>query len=869
MFDIQDDDEMQAMYAQLSTIMAGRGASQDADSQNPIDDDGKGYESGASDEDYEAKRARKLIENQALLAQLGLGIQQPASPSQAQHDVLPSHDSSRHHSPHGDHAQVSEVDMSHDTRTPKPNRSRRGRPSKSSQRKTPADPSSSQAERSARSKKAQIKLKFAEDGTTTSNPLPGTTHGLAYVDMPPINERRRDDYVYVSEFLIRAPTPPPPPSPTPSPSPPPDKKRRIAEAEERRATIEARKVERQARKAAKEARREERIAQRAEAAAARAQRNAAAPPKQRKIRPSGSSSSSGIGCHQCRRRSDAVMRCSQFGIFLDGTKRRCPNSYCRSCMDFRYGAEHPQVLDETWDPQITEWACPRCRAICNCTKCLEKGGLHEYLQHDEGTVRMPSLSHQIRGKDGTRIFPSVRHYLESKGVKQIGKPGVTGAVADDDEEGQLMARLVHLTARLKQIRGDKGLPFPLKEVKSLSKQRLSPQETVEEDGDDGDEGGDDQDDSDDSEADDSKSSLPSAFSHVKRIVLRVSKVKSPLPNDTARRSPPVNTMPDVSNAARPPAPTSSGKPADQKPAPPPLNDKQLKQALKSAVESQVWVRGIADLTDSDSDLTDLDDDDDIDEEEEEADEGITRTQHRTAQEDEAVSEDSALTSLSDCESQPPDQTYLSAVALAATAAQPEIASVMTNSVSELVASGAVNEVSDTNHVVSEAGLDDHRPSVAITSGDPSMPELSFEYSTQSKEDGSQPAPWQNGTSSGDHHLLGYQPYTSTGRSPAGLSLSPARIESQHNQQSPQPSPWKQHHLAPLSGGGDGRGLMNLSGSTPVQNSNGTAVLFPYVTQKEGQQMHHSHPPHTDEQEIGDGLASFLSSSQSQPHDKER
>ncbi|KAH0906257.1 hypothetical protein HID58_038084 [Brassica napus] len=71
-----------------------------------------------------------------------------------------------------------------------------------------------------------------------------------------------------------------------------------------------------------------------------------------------------IYCHQCRhRRSDAVGTC----VTKEGTKT-CGLKFCPKCLLSRYGEIGEEVaLNDNW-------VCPRCRKICNCSKCMKNKG---------------------------------------------------------------------------------------------------------------------------------------------------------------------------------------------------------------------------------------------------------------------------------------------------------------------------------------------------------------------------------------------------------------------------------------------------------------------------------------------------------------
>ncbi|CAO1614408.1 unnamed protein product [Sympodiomycopsis kandeliae] len=628
MFDIQDDDEMQAMYAQLSSIMAQRGATSSTSNDGNADGMGSNDEAGYnSDEDYEAQRARKLLENQALLAKLGLGIQQDGA-------IV---ESSKKHSDPEPEARSEESDAE------QPNTSRRGKAGKGrrtgarqgrgrgrqSSAATTRDPAS-KTQQSSRNRNKVKPIKVSEDGTTTSNPVPGTVHDLAYVDIAPINERRKNDYVFVADFLIRAPTPTPGPTPSPSPSPP-LKKRRGAAAEERRAGIEARKAAREAHRAARRAEKEEqraqKRAQREEADAARAERLRNAPPKPRKIKRSKgrhpSSNHSGAletSCHQCRRRTPGLkMACANVGLYLDGTTRHCSLLFCLPCMDIRYGAIEPDVPEEVWDVTSTTWKCPRCRAICNCSICLQKAGLDDFIpKGNEQKLRNTSLSNVIKGKDGSLDYLSVRHYLEAQGIHQIGKPGVgAGTVSEDDEEGLLMAKI----AQLKGQMADKlGVPRELPPRRPVGSENESQGESSQSE-------------------DDDQSAAVKPFPNIKRIILKLPEEGRQNGTAPSQNGQTPKRGGRAAKASKSSSDANKGKFGGKSTAVNSASDPaatQSRRASKKTAESEahVWVQGPADLSDSESDLSQPDEETTV--------EQSTGTRQRRG-----TSEESSLTSLSD------------------------------------------------------------------------------------------------------------------------------------------------------------------------------------------------------------------------------
>lgn len=367
-----DQQEMDRMYEKVAALMA---------SQQDVSDG----ESGDDDEDYETRRAKKLLENHALMVQLGLAAPKPPDRSAS---------SSRGPSP-------SPAGGSGDQDTA-------DKPSTSSQAPPPPPPKPTRS-------RPERKLKLAEDGTTTCAPLPGTVHELAYVDLLPLRERAKDDYVYVDNFPIRAPTPPPAPEPVPPPKPDP----------------------REAPKKSK-----------TKAGPAKSRPSVSGATKKRtpaQMLAADPALAGATSCHQCRRKTvEPKMHCANVGVTPDGKKRHCPLMFCHSCLVIRYGANHAEQPDEIWDPEKTDWECPKCRGICNCSNCLARANFQPETAAAEGAKRTATLSKVllIKDGDGKRKYRSVRHYLEAVyGLTSTSEPwsaqaaSTSGRIKQEESEG--------------------------------------------------------------------------------------------------------------------------------------------------------------------------------------------------------------------------------------------------------------------------------------------------------------------------------------------------------------------------------------------------------------------------------------------------
>lgn len=374
LFEVDNEEEMRLMYEKVASIMAAT-----ANDDNSDQEDAEGSDAGS----YEARRAKNLLANQVLLAELGLGG--PSTGLDA---------ASRSPSPMlEDPVEQPQASMAY--------RRLSASPEKPTEPKQPP-----------RNKTGGRSIKLAEDGTTVSLPLPGTVHELAYVNIAPLNPRQRSDYIFVDSFLVRAPTPTPEPSPSLVPETQP---------------LERKSSRRQAERSSPQ--------------------KAKAPCKLRVPKGPKAYPTEGPACHQCRRKSDKIkIRCSNVGLFPDGSERQCPFYYCVPCLRIRYGAGDPNEPEETCDPDDENWKCPKCRACCNCSVCLDKAGLLQLLYTGDDTAGSRfSMNRALQNAPGDLTYRSVKHYIqESKGITKIGTGGITGAVLPDDREGQLLAEIARL-----------------------------------------------------------------------------------------------------------------------------------------------------------------------------------------------------------------------------------------------------------------------------------------------------------------------------------------------------------------------------------------------------------------------------------------
>ncbi|KAK7266759.1 hypothetical protein RIF29_19413 [Crotalaria pallida] len=73
----------------------------------------------------------------------------------------------------------------------------------------------------------------------------------------------------------------------------------------------------------------------------------------------------GKTCHQCRQKTmDKAAWCKN----LKDGKKRCTLHFCFNCLSNRYGEKVDDVAE------LSNWNCPKCRDICNCSCCMKDKG---------------------------------------------------------------------------------------------------------------------------------------------------------------------------------------------------------------------------------------------------------------------------------------------------------------------------------------------------------------------------------------------------------------------------------------------------------------------------------------------------------------
>ncbi|KAJ8696420.1 hypothetical protein PTI98_006292 [Pleurotus ostreatus] len=104
--------------------------------------------------------------------------------------------------------------------------------------------------------------------------------------------------------------------------------------------------------------------------------------------------SSEFYCHQCNRKYNKEDAVDCFGITAKG---RCMAKYCKRCLINRYGedAGHLKIAE------AGTYKCPRCRGVCNCSRCRKAQGLAPLGKMAPVGVNNAStaVGHDLSGKE--------------------------------------------------------------------------------------------------------------------------------------------------------------------------------------------------------------------------------------------------------------------------------------------------------------------------------------------------------------------------------------------------------------------------------------------------------------------------------------
>ena len=334
MFDAKEL-EMQPLYDELKLLL---------ETEQPSDGED-------DDEDYEERRLRKLRANEVLLAQLGLAG--AGKNSNAADSVICDQESDHTHD---------------DDDEPMPRNDAlargRGRPRKRARIDT-ARPSEDGRENRSSKKKYDRRVKFADDGTTKSAPLRGETFDLAYLDLPVLRDRARNDYIFIRDV----------PEITPE-----DLATWSEDEEDEDDVLDA---------AHEFGVDSDDTAFRGYDSLGRikTKRNK----RQPDVLPDGTVMTS---CHQCRRKTPGPkMRCCRMRKGI-----QCALMYCERCITVRYG--------EKFDHNDQNFHCPRCLGYCNCSCCLRRSGFGDLV--DRGREHVLAFSDELKKLAGQGGFEGIQ-----------------------------------------------------------------------------------------------------------------------------------------------------------------------------------------------------------------------------------------------------------------------------------------------------------------------------------------------------------------------------------------------------------------------------------------------------------------------------
>ncbi|KAJ7084339.1 hypothetical protein B0H15DRAFT_783868 [Mycena belliarum] len=121
-----------------------------------------------------------------------------------------------------------------------------------------------------------------------------------------------------------------------------------------------------------------------------------------------------VYCHQCGRKRDKddCAHCTHVEVQSNKTRRHCHNKYCKPCLKNRY-SEDIDVIKATHSTspisrigeESYEYKCPKCRDVCNCSRCRKAKGLDPTGSHAETSAAPPDAaakSAEVKAKRAAR-----------------------------------------------------------------------------------------------------------------------------------------------------------------------------------------------------------------------------------------------------------------------------------------------------------------------------------------------------------------------------------------------------------------------------------------------------------------------------------
>ncbi|KAL0577031.1 hypothetical protein V5O48_004965 [Marasmius crinis-equi] len=140
-------------------------------------------------------------------------------------------------------------------------------------------------------------------------------------------------------------------------------------------------------------------------------------------------------CHQCGKKRDTndMVFCTAKHIIKSGKERPCTSKYCRACIKNRYShdAESTQALEQRLQKIPSNYTCPKCRDICNCSQCRKAKGLEplgkqpcSIIQTQQNVqVKVPTKTAHVNAQQSTPQASTSNPVQKPKVVKKpVVKP---------------------------------------------------------------------------------------------------------------------------------------------------------------------------------------------------------------------------------------------------------------------------------------------------------------------------------------------------------------------------------------------------------------------------------------------------------------
>ncbi|XP_013618674.1 PREDICTED: uncharacterized protein LOC106325193 isoform X2 [Brassica oleracea var. oleracea] len=172
-------------------------------------------------------------------------------------------------------------------------------------------------------------------------------------------------------------------------------------------------------------------------------------------------SSNGKCCHQCRQKTmDFVASCKAVK-----NNKQCKLNICHTCLLNRYGERAQEVAT------LSDWHCPKCRGLCNCSFCRKEKGLEPtgILSHRAKASGLSSVSEllQVEGDDSFAYVKKEDVSIEdvaNENSKAAGKIKKAKATNEVKEEEILIEAKLPIGISLTNVA---GIDIPIEETGNL------------------------------------------------------------------------------------------------------------------------------------------------------------------------------------------------------------------------------------------------------------------------------------------------------------------------------------------------------------------------------------------------------------------